>query len=59
MVAGKVEAESNGPSQLQLEPNDGVACKHSVVGRGGSEHMARRDNQLVLELLVAKKCSID
>ncbi len=38
MVAGKVAAEWTGPSQLELKPTDGVACRHSVVGRGESEH---------------------
>ncbi len=25
-------------SQLELEPTDGEACRHSLVGRGESEH---------------------
>ncbi len=37
MVSGKVAAEQTGPSQLELEPTDAVACRHSVVTRGESE----------------------
>ncbi len=60
-VAGKATAESTGPSQLKLEPTDGVACRHFVVvvGRGESEHKARTANQLVPTSLTAKKHSLD
>ncbi len=34
MVPGKIAAEETG----QLELTDDVACRHSVVGRGKSEH---------------------
>ncbi len=38
MAAGTVAAEQSGPFQLKLKPTDSVACRHSVVGRGESEH---------------------
>ncbi len=58
-VAGKVAAESTGPSQLKLDPTDGVTCSDSVVGRGESEHNARTANQLIPTSPVAKKCNVD
>ncbi len=54
-VAVKVAVESTNPSQLELEPTDGVACRHSVFGGGESERKARTANQLVLMSPVAKK----
>ncbi len=38
MVAGKVAAEKTGSSQLELQPTDGVAYRHSVVSSGESKH---------------------
>ncbi len=58
-VAGKVAAEWTAPSQLELKPTDGVTCRHSVVGRGKSEHQVRIANQLVPATPVTKKCSIN
>ncbi len=54
-----VAGEKTGPSQLELEPADGVACGNSVVGRGESERKARTANQLIPTSPVAKKRSID
>ncbi len=59
MAAGIDEVKKRCPSQLELKPTDSVACRHSVVGRGESEHKAQTSNQLVLTLPVAKKRSID
>ncbi len=47
------------PSQLKLEPTDGIVCRHSAVSRGESEHKAQTACQLVPMSPVAKKCSVD
>ncbi len=57
MVAGKVAAELTGPSQLELEPTDCVACRHSVFGRGNSK--AQTANQLPPTSPVTKRRSVD
>ncbi len=54
-LAGKVAAELTGTTQLKL----GVACRHSVVGRGESELKARAANQLVSMSPVVKKRRVD
>ncbi len=58
-VAEEVAAEITGPSQLELQSTDGVACRHSVVSRGESEHKARTTNQLMLMSSVTKERNVD
>ncbi len=52
-------AESTGLSQLELEPTDGIACRHAVVGRGQSECKEQTAYHLVPMPAVAKKFTVD
>ncbi len=54
-LQGKFQRFKTGPSQLELEQTDGVARRHSVIGRGESERKAQTANQLVPTSPVAKK----